>query len=593
MATKAVTDYENEIQRLKEQVASLQRSKIEQMKNTAYEIDRLRGYIKHITHHPPRNGFITNNIHDEMEVKLPISSSVVSPVTDNTSKDITSPEVDVTENVPLSPSPNKFSSSKPSRSNTDVGLRPQAEDMAAAMVLNHSIIVDMQQILDEFMRLQLFGVVECKCDEPKPLQFIATMDEPEMKCENCHDVYSSIFKCETCTMSICSTCQKYIAEMQCLRSVMQHFKYPKDYQRELEMTNSPRQRTISEHEYNDSIYSGFQYNYADQSHSVLDANLMKLENKLHFNASYRLEDIFEEELMYIVSGKATYSKMCYDILDYLDEVDWCCILQSKSSLQLFEIYWQLYQYHISYQNEWKKWKKLRVLFSTHWGDSELITIKERILKHNNVTKEYMSDYYIPTYNDNQLIKPKLLYEDEDEAYDNPQHTNYNVNEQNNRHFGDKVIRLLRIILDHEEYNSAKITFERLKHKQYGTHNDVLADGIFYIWHCHGLRRSFALEERLFPSFSDAIKDEEHEQDMYEEPQPPMDDYQTDAFNYSIGDNDPNNALTPMCADAPKFTYDTNSNDAQKPYHFHDDSSHSLDNSDDLGMMRFDSDENDF
>ena len=124
-----------------------------------------------------------------------------------------------------------------------IGLQPRPElhemnsllvaedDLKETIKMNHDIIEDMENVLNEFMTLKLFGVVECKCSKPKHLQFIATMDEDNtMECQNCHKLYSSIFKCDACGMSICSKCQQYIAEMQCLRSVMQHFKYPKDIQ---------------------------------------------------------------------------------------------------------------------------------------------------------------------------------------------------------------------------------------------------------------------------------------------------------------------------------------------------------------------------
>ncbi len=82
-----------------------------------------------------------------------------------------------------------------------------------------------------------------------------------------------------------------------------------------------------------------------------------------------------------------------------------------------------------------------------------------------------------------------------------------INEELNQGFGNKVIRLLRIIIDNEEYNNSDITFERLKHKKYGENNQLIANGIYYIWHCHGLQTSFALEEQSFNSFFDATAEE--------------------------------------------------------------------------------------
>jgi len=154
-------------------------------------------------------------------------------------------------------------------------------------------------------------------------------------------------------------------------------------------------------------------------------------------------------------------------------------------------------------------------------NNNLITIKQLIM-NDNITKQYINDYYIPTSpQQNQLIKPKLLYDfnehDEninDSDYNNNQTmigpTNmdqYYINEELNEGFGNKVIRLLRIIIDNEQYNNSEITFERLKHKKYGKHNEVIANGIYYIWHCHGLQRSFALEEQTFTSFLHAMSEE--------------------------------------------------------------------------------------
>ena len=108
-----------------------------------------------------------------------------------------------------------------------------AEDMKAAMDLNADIIEEMEAALNQFCELQLFGVVECECAEPKQLQFIATMntnDDILYECDNCTQSHATIFKCDSCRMSICSKCEKYIAEMQCLRSVMEPFKYAHDFE---------------------------------------------------------------------------------------------------------------------------------------------------------------------------------------------------------------------------------------------------------------------------------------------------------------------------------------------------------------------------
>merc|ERR1719295_550826 len=108
-----------------------------------------------------------------------------------------------------------------------------AEDMKAAMDLNADVIEEMEAALNQFCELQLFGVVECECSEPKQLQFIATMntdDDILYECDNCNESHPTIFKCDSCRMSICSKCEKYIAEMQCLRSVMEPFKYAHDFQ---------------------------------------------------------------------------------------------------------------------------------------------------------------------------------------------------------------------------------------------------------------------------------------------------------------------------------------------------------------------------
>lgn len=108
-----------------------------------------------------------------------------------------------------------------------------AEDMKAAMDLNADLIEEMEAALNQFCELQLFGVVECECAEPKQLQFIATMntnDDILYECDHCNESHPTIFKCDLCRMSICSKCEKYIAEMQCLRSVMEPFKYAHDFQ---------------------------------------------------------------------------------------------------------------------------------------------------------------------------------------------------------------------------------------------------------------------------------------------------------------------------------------------------------------------------
>ena len=126
----------------------------------------------------------------------------------------------------------------------------------------------------------------------------------------------------------------------------------------------------------------------------------------------KLEFIFDEELTHITMEKIE-SKICYDISGYLDDVDLCCIItqnQSKSCVQLLEIYWQLYQCHVTFDCD--KWKKLRLLFSKSWNDNnndQFMTIKD-IIASNSIYKGYINDYYIPTINGNKLIKPKLLYD---------------------------------------------------------------------------------------------------------------------------------------------------------------------------------------
>merc|ERR1711897_14491 len=209
-------------------------------------------------------------------------------------------------------------------------------------------------------------------NEPKQLQFIGTMDENTL-CDNCHQSYSSIFKCDLCSMSICSKCQKYIAEMQCLRSVMKHFKYAKDFK--IEQQNEINHKLTLYNMLSPSLeyeYDSVPKNNYDNN---LDGKLQKLLTQLHFKASDKLEYIFEEDLLHITIDKIDH-EMCYDILDYLDDVDLCCIINSKSSVELLEIYWELYQYHITYHC--REWKKLRLLCSTKWENNNLITIKQLI-----------------------------------------------------------------------------------------------------------------------------------------------------------------------------------------------------------------------
>ena len=308
----------------------------------------------------------------------------------------------------------------------------------------------MESILNEYQTLQLFGVVECKCNDSKQLQFISSIDKnKDMKCNNCKQKYSSIFKCDICLMSICSKCQTFTAEMQCLRAVMSNFIYAQDYQLQqtrligavantnnvnsLNMMNNLSGRAhvnklisnmtsqlITGLNISSLMYGGSETGFDDYfddgfngTATQLNGKLNNIIDNLHLKASDKLEYILEEDLMHITCDKIE-SEICYAILDYLDDVDFCCIIDSRSILKLLEIYWQFYQYHITeYEN---KWKKLRLLLSKNWHNDNFLTIEE-IIDNNSIYKGYIENYYLRDKDGNELIKPKLLYDVNGNALD--------------------------------------------------------------------------------------------------------------------------------------------------------------------------------
>jgi len=214
---------------------------------------------------------------------------------------------------------------------SEVSMVVDADDMKQSVDMHQDLIEEMEYILNEFMSLQLFGVVECKCIEPKQLQFFANvhMDDTQesskesMRCDNCHERYVSIFKCDLCGMAICSQCQTFIAEMQCLRAVMQHFMYAKDYrlkqQREQQAKMHQKQSDtmytmpLFDHYADDDMYGfGMDYDAMALGPNYLKGLLSQLGQKLHIKASDQLESIFDEHLMPVIQDKIT-GKMCYDI----------------------------------------------------------------------------------------------------------------------------------------------------------------------------------------------------------------------------------------------------------------------------------------
>ena len=241
--------------------------------------------------------------------------------------------------------------------------------------------------------------------------------------------------------------------------------------------------------------------------------LIKLRDQIHLKAADRFEYVLDEELRHITMKKID-PKLCYDILDYLDDVDLCAIITAKmkSTVQLLQIYWQLFPYHITYDSETAKWKKLRMLCTSSWKNGQLVTIRDTIASNKIITR-YIKDQYIPSLPTEPMIKPELLYSEEldhgmniergpnnEDIRDGP----YFVSKELNEGFGNKVMRLLRIIVDNEEDRNSEITFERLKHRLYGQNNEVIAEGVYFVWHCHGLERSFAVEQLHYASFENAI-----------------------------------------------------------------------------------------
>ena len=234
-----------------------------------------------------------------------------------------------------------------------------------------------------------------------------------------------------------------------------------------------------------------------------------MRDQIHLKAADRFEYILDEDLRHITVSKID-PKLCHDILDYLDDVDLCAIITSKmkSTVQLLQIYWQLFPYHIRYDAEQSEWIKLRVLCTSNWRNGQLVTIKETI-SSNKVITRYIEDQYVPSLESDALIKPELLDPDNNDIDRGPNgsvmsDSPYFVSKEVNEGFGNKVLRLLRIIIDNEEEMGSDITFERLRHRLYGQNNESIASGIYFVWHCHGLERSFAVEQQNFASFENAI-----------------------------------------------------------------------------------------
>merc|ERR1712233_236961 len=65
---------------------------------------------------------------------------------------------------------------------------------------------------------------------------------------------------------------------------------------------------------------------------------------------------------------------------------------------------------------------------------------------------------------------------------------YFVSKEMNEGFGNKVLRLLRIIVDNEEDRNLEVSSERLRHRLYGQKNE-----------------SIAVEQLDYNSFEDAIQ----------------------------------------------------------------------------------------
>merc|ERR1711971_74501 len=128
-----------------------------------------------------------------------------------------------------------------------------------------------------------------------------------------------------------------------------------------------------------------------------------------------------------------------------------------------------------------------------------------------------------------------------------------------------VLRLLRIIVDNEEDRNLEVSSERLRHRLYGQKNESIAEGIYFIWHCHGLERSFAVEQLDYNSFEDAIQGDRtpHEelvaltgrglQPLQQHDQSDTDGDYLYHENVHIVRSNYDEPLTPMCAPTPSLT----------------------------------------
>ena len=334
-SVRTARDYENEIDDLKKQIRILEKSKIDMLINMGKEIDRLREYIKYLTHKNHKlNPFeVQNSIINssdaynidfsyppvEPQANIDAAINQINPISNPSSHSSTIRSVHSIHSLPsihttLSnhssashntkashnsrishDSPIFHDSPKSSLEITNIILSPptftqprrrkqtigQIDDPSTSLVqkarsivvneadltqateMNLGLIEEMEGILNEYMTLQLFGVVECRCNEPKPLRFITRLNEDEdainTTCNNCHQHYASLFKCDACSMRICSKCQTFIAEMQCLRAVMQHFIDTKQFEKQQNEENQAINMKSSYHfsptfDYKDDLF---------------------------------------------------------------------------------------------------------------------------------------------------------------------------------------------------------------------------------------------------------------------------------------------------------------------------------------------------